>query len=335
MVFEQLVALPDKEGFAAMFAGLSHGTLLAAGGTNFPDKPIWEGGKKIWYDHIYALEKPGGSWKKLDQKLPHPLAYGVSVSYGDKLICIGGDSGNEPSKEVFAIEYLDGRAVITPLAQLPRPVTMACGALVGSTVYVAGGLGRQGATEAMETFYALDLSAQSSGWKPLPTWPGPGRHLSVAGSRDGAFYLFGGIELTLGEDGKPKPKVPYLSDAYRYLPGGGDNGEGRWEPLATAPRGLAAAPSPAIPLDGRGFAIPGGVDGSTNHIELSKVTSLPHHLFIYDAKGDSWRLLTEALPAGSSRVAAPAVAYDGGWAIVSGERAPCRRSPQVYLAKPR
>ena len=48
--WSKLPSLPDKEGFAAMFAGLSvdHGgeILLAAGGANFPDKKPWEGDRK-------------------------------------------------------------------------------------------------------------------------------------------------------------------------------------------------------------------------------------------------------------------------------------------------
>ncbi|HLU88819.1 MAG TPA: hypothetical protein VKZ51_03230, partial [Cyclobacteriaceae bacterium] len=45
-------AIPDKEGFAGMYAGVSNGVLIGAGGANFPDKKPWEGGEKVWYDHI-------------------------------------------------------------------------------------------------------------------------------------------------------------------------------------------------------------------------------------------------------------------------------------------
>ena len=41
----RLPSLPDPEGFASMFAGVSGGALLAAGGANFADKKPWDGGK--------------------------------------------------------------------------------------------------------------------------------------------------------------------------------------------------------------------------------------------------------------------------------------------------
>src|SRR4051794_14537917 len=54
--WKQLPSLPDAEGFAGSFAGVSNGALLVAGGTNFPGKKPWEGGAKVWYDTVYVLE---------------------------------------------------------------------------------------------------------------------------------------------------------------------------------------------------------------------------------------------------------------------------------------
>src|SRR4051794_9202194 len=42
-VWTQLPSLPDPEGFASAFAGVSHDALLVAGGANFPDKRPWDG----------------------------------------------------------------------------------------------------------------------------------------------------------------------------------------------------------------------------------------------------------------------------------------------------
>ena len=59
----KLPPLPDRHGFAGAFAGVSNGALLVAGGANFPDKAVWEGGKKFWSDKIFVLEKPDGEWR--------------------------------------------------------------------------------------------------------------------------------------------------------------------------------------------------------------------------------------------------------------------------------
>jgi hypothetical protein len=45
-----LPPLLNKEGVAGCFAGASHGSLLVAGGANFPGKKPWEGGAKVWHD---------------------------------------------------------------------------------------------------------------------------------------------------------------------------------------------------------------------------------------------------------------------------------------------
>ena len=90
--WEELPPLPDKEGFAGMFAGVSNDALLCIGGANFPDKMPWEAGVKKWYDRIYILEKNASSWKIADEKLVNPLGYGVSVTYKDKIILVGGNN---------------------------------------------------------------------------------------------------------------------------------------------------------------------------------------------------------------------------------------------------
>jgi len=79
LLWTQLPPLPDPEGFAGMFAGVSQGALIAAGGANFPDKKPWDGGAKRWYDTVFVLPPGGTNWT-VAGKLPRPLAYGVSIT---------------------------------------------------------------------------------------------------------------------------------------------------------------------------------------------------------------------------------------------------------------
>src|SRR5204862_492855 len=83
----------------------------------------------------------------------------------------------------------------SPLPPLPLPCANACGAVVGRTVYIAGGIETPTATEALHTFWALDLDAQKPIWRELDPWPGPARMLGVAGALDDSFYLFSGAAL--------------------------------------------------------------------------------------------------------------------------------------------
>ena len=102
--FAQITSLPGGEGWSGMYAGVSNGMLLCFGGVNFPDKRPWEGGKKKWYDDIYMLQE-GGNWIKLADKLPLPLGYGVSVSYKEKIIIIGGNNEFGYSDKVFEYKW--------------------------------------------------------------------------------------------------------------------------------------------------------------------------------------------------------------------------------------
>ena len=39
-----------------MFSGIVDDVLIVAGGCNFPDEPVAEGGKKRFYDGVYAYQ---------------------------------------------------------------------------------------------------------------------------------------------------------------------------------------------------------------------------------------------------------------------------------------
>src|SRR5690606_10734108 len=118
-----------REGFAGCFAGVSHGALLVAGGANFPGKRLWDGGKKVWYDTVFVLDQPAGKWKTAG-KLPRPLGYGVSVTHGDGVVCIGGSNAEGHYADVFRLEWKNGQLVTTTLPPLPKTVANACGAIV-------------------------------------------------------------------------------------------------------------------------------------------------------------------------------------------------------------
>lgn len=179
----QVMPLPDREGFAAMFAGVSDGALLVAGGANFPGKKPWEGGMKAWHDTVLVLEKPEGAWR-VAGKLPRPSGYGVSVTTPDGVLCVGGSDARRHSAGAFLLQWSDGKLRCRRMPPLPAPCANMCGVLVGRVVYVAGGTDSPLATNALRTFWAFDLSAKRPRWQALEPWPGPGRML--AGSVDAA-----------------------------------------------------------------------------------------------------------------------------------------------------
>ena len=153
----------------------------------------------------------------------------------------------------FRLEWKQGKLITTILPPLPLPVSFGCGALVGDTLYVAGGQDSPDATSALKKVFALDLAGAPSKWREIEPWPGPARILAVPASFDGAFWLMGGAELRLGDGGKSARW--YLKDAYRYDPGKG------WKRVADMPHAVVAAPSPA-PATAHGPVILGGDEGT-------------------------------------------------------------------------
>ncbi len=159
--FSKLPSLPDREGFAGAFAGVAGDTLIVAGGANFPDKKPWEGGKKVWYDTVFALEETNGAWKVVG-KLPRPLGYGVSVTTKAGVVCAGGSDAEKHHAEVFLLSLQHGRLEVTNLPRLPVPLANGAGALVGETLFIFGGSEQPGEQSALKRLFALDLQGRPS-----------------------------------------------------------------------------------------------------------------------------------------------------------------------------
>lgn len=317
----KLPPLPDKEGFASSFAGVSNGALLVAGGANFLGKKPWEGGKKVWYDTVFVLKKPDGKWR-VAGKLPRPLGYGVSVTHGNGIVCVGGSDGERHYANTFRLEWKDGKLVSAGLPALPKPLANTCGARVGDNLYVAGGQEKPDASATSQAVYRIDLTAAEPAWVEVETCPGGGRMLAVATGFDGAFWLVGGVDLVAGKSGSPERK--YLKDAYRYDPGKG------WSRIADMPHPVAAAPSPA-PTDDSGFYILGGDDGSQVGVAPDKHRGFNKIVLRYDSRTDKWIETGQvALP----RVTVPCVAWGKSWVLPSGEARPGVRSPDVMCFTP-
>ena len=135
----RLPSLPDTAGLAGSFAGISNGVLIVAGGTNFPNKPPEEGGAKVWYDDVYVLERPTVEWHAVG-KLPRPLGYGVSATFNNSIVCVGGSDQIRHYADAFRLEWKNGGLTRTTLPSLPRPIANACGAVVGNSLFIAGGI---------------------------------------------------------------------------------------------------------------------------------------------------------------------------------------------------
>lgn len=330
LTWEQLPAIPDKEGFAGSYGGVAGGALVVAGGSNFPGKRPWEGGTKIWYDTLYTLEPGAKEWREAG-RLPRAGGYGVSFPWKDGFVMVGGGDATEHFDAAwFVTREKDGKFKFSALPKMPRPLSCQAGAIIRGIVYIAGGLTvpEADASEAANVFYCLDLNNPAAGWKELPPCPGGGRFLATAGvivtATGPAFYLFGGTRLVPDDAGKPVRE--YLRDAWSF------HSELGWKQLADLPRASVAPPSPAMPVGQTHLFVLGGDDGMQRHLAGARQAAhkgFPRDVLAYHSITDTW---TRAGEVPFSLVTTTMVPWNGGFVVTGGERMPGTRSPEVWKA---
>ncbi|MBN9522473.1 TSUP family transporter [bacterium] len=309
--WEKLPPLPDREGFAGSFAGVSGDALLVAGGANFPGQKPWEGGAKAWTDAVFVLDAPAGEWKNAGT-LPRPLGYGASATYRGSIACAGGSDATRHYADAFRLEWKDGRLHTSPLPPLPKAVANGGGALVGDVLYVVGG---QDAPDglASKAVFSLDLSAAEPRWVTAPDLPAS-RILATAAAFDETLYVVGGAELVRDGD---RVTRRYLRDGYRLDAAG-------WKQIADLPHPVVAAPAL---LHRTGFDLLGGDDGTQLHTPPDRHPGFSRMVLRYDAAVDRWAPAGE-VPA--PRVTVPCVRWRDRWVVPSGEARPGVRSPEVW-----
>lgn len=321
--WEKLAPLPDKEGFASPFAGVIAGKLVVAGGANFPDKKPWDGGVKVWHDSIFILDHPKADWKNAG-KLPNPLAYGISVTLKEGMLCIGGSDSKQHYADCFLIAFENNQLKFIPYPSLPKPCASMCGMKIGEMVYLAGGTNAPDSAKALHNFWCLNLNDLKAGWKVLEPWPGSGRMLSVCASDGENFYLFSGAALSLNAMGKVDRS--YLSDAFIFNPKDG------WKKLPPMPRPCVAAPSPAIFNKGS-IQLLSGDDGKLVNFEPKQShPGFPKSSLVYDSQSNSW---AKELPFHLSRATAPLTSWQGLNVLISGEVRPGIRTPEIWSMRQR
>lgn len=319
ITFDRLPELPQASG--GQMAGVSNGALLVIGGSYF-NVPVWDGGTKLWLDTVYALEPNATEWK-LAGRLAHPLAYGGAVTMDDGVIVIGGSDGVRHYAEVFRLRYVNGRLEQTALPALPQGLANFGAALLGKTIYVAGGQSAPTSTEAMKILWSLDLNASEPKWKTLEPLPGAARILPVVAAQDGAVFVISGAELSASAEGKAVRR--YLTDGWRWQP---DKG---WSRIADAPSAVVAAP--AHPLGQSHIAVFSGDDGANAQRIFELKDNHPgfrRDVLAYHTITDTWTKLG-ALP--MSLVTTAAALWQGEIVISGGEDRPGHRSAQVLTAR--
>lgn len=314
---------PDNAAFSmgvsAMYAGVIGQNLVIAGGANFPDVPAVDGGAKAFYDEIYAFD--GGEWK-LCGMLPFKSAYGVAVSYGGRMILIGGASEAGAHEKVFGLG-LDGcEYVFEALPDFPAKLEQAAGTVLGTKVYVVGGLADGVGSDRM---YCLDFENISGGWTKCADLPEPMVQPAIAAD-GGILYVWGGLN----------PIANAVSDkGYSY-----DPSEGKWEELPGIPDGGTMLGGCALTVsEGRIVCLAGVnrqvfTDAITKPFDRREYMSRPVEAYrfrttvwVFDVKTNSWELVDDSRT--TARAGAGLVKAGDKVYVIGGELKPGIRTPDV------
>lgn len=310
-----------------MYAGISDGQVILAGGSNFPVPPR-AGGRKVLSRQILVRAvdaKPRDGWTVAAETLASGRAEGAAVSTEVGVVLLGGQGESGPAADAHLLRWDASLGAVRTrtLPPLPAPGVSPTAVYWKGRIFVAGGE-RKG--RGSNGFWSLDLAAALRGepagqWQALPSWPGPARFgavlavLAVNGHEQ--LFLFGGRIVS----GSPA-QTDYLNDAYRY-----DPAAAKWSVLAPMPHRTVLAG--AFRPDGSHLALFGGSDGHDLQriAELGERYRLPDHITVYDAHSDRWSD-GGRMPLG---VAAAAVVDLGrGWLVAGGEYSPGLRTPRVY-----
>ncbi len=196
------LAVSGTEGVSGAFAGRVNGKVLVAGGCNFPNTPLVEGGQKVFYRDVFLLD--GGKWQPVGN-LMQPVAYGASVTTPQGLVCLGGTpDGLHSQREGYLLSLAEDNFLrITPTVPLPIGLHDFTASYGDGYIYLAAGL-----HDTVPSHKAYRLAwPNGTRWEELPDVPGlsriqPSSAVQNSG-RGNCFYLFGGYDpdscLVLGE----------------------------------------------------------------------------------------------------------------------------------------
>ena len=291
-----LPPIPDAayaKGVSAPFCGFLDGRLIVAGGANFPEKSLLEGGPKRVYRDIWALS--GDAWTRIGL-LPDSTAYGATFALPGRLILAGGSVCGETSDRVYEL-LADG--TLNALEPLPFPLEQAAPAILDGTLYLAGGssvlscadgqweeiaplpepltqpvaYARDGKLFVWGGFNPVSLKAPSEGfcldletleWADAPAIPDGGTFVGSTGAvlPDGRLIVVGGVNKSVFEKAlrnTPEDRIPYLSmgsSEYRFRSAVYAFDGTSWTRIADLPQ--AALAGPGVAVNGSTVYVSGG-----------------------------------------------------------------------------
>ena len=321
MKVTELKSIPDAayaKGVSAPFCGVVGDALVVAGGANFPDKSLLEGGAKRVYADIWA--HTDGEWAHVGV-LPDSTAYGATFAVDGALVLAGGNVCGVTTDKVYELTLQDGAAVLRALPPLPEPMEQCGWTRDGDRLYLVGGVG----TTAV---YACTIGEYV--WTRLADLPEP-LVQPVAFASGGSLHVWGGFN----------PETLEVSDKGLVI--SSEVEKSLWREAPSIPDGGTFVGATGVTLpDGR-LAVVGGVNRAifaralhnTPEDRIPYLSKEPAEyqfrqaVYAFDPASGAWTLLG-ADPACALAGPGVAVRPAGGLYVAGGELKPGVRSPRIF-----
>ena len=179
--------------------------------------------KKAW---ALNLKNEAAGWIQLPHFPGAARQEMNGISVHNKIYLWGGFSDSEPYcyKTGYRLERTGGEWSWHPLPDMPYPGSAGSGAVIGSKIFLVGGMDYDAQryyvstdrTGEVKRFGArlsvFDTAAESKGWKTLKPCPGTPRMMSAMAASDGQLYLMGGYAVD------DKGGAHNVGDSWRYDP---------------------------------------------------------------------------------------------------------------------
>lgn len=310
------------KGISAPFCGSLDGQVITAGGANFPEKPVVEGGLKKFYKDIFSISQ-NGEWRAIGE-LPTALAYGCTFSLEDRVIFAGGSNLEGTVDSVYSISINNGKASVENLDALPVKIDQAGFTNIGNSLYIAGGVanGVPSSSVINGTFDGKNVI-----WKEISRLPEP-MVQPVVFVNGKSLYVWGGCNPATGD---------VISKGYML-----DMESGEWKDVASVPENGTFTGSAISVVNNRAY-----VTGGVNKEVFSKgiramgdekkayMTMPPanyrfnRHIWEFDPSAESWKSLGEC---GKTALAgAGMIAIGNKLYIIGGEIKPGVRTPESWI----
>ncbi|NQX01396.1 sodium/solute symporter [bacterium] len=285
-----------KSGGLPGLPGFSQGGLVGKLG-NFliaaaaPQTPRSDGTLSIW---TCPLSLETGSLKSWQESTVTVPAWAASARWEERLIVAGGMQDGKPVSSMSVLSVDDsGTVKAERLPDLPQPLAGAGAAMIGSTLYVFGGVSSIEPAVFEKKLWKLDFTdgipAQS--WREGEGFPNAPRAFFAVTAQYGMLGVFGGIEPGLRVSRETWVYRPAPIEATRYI---------GWKRVSDLPHPSARAS--AVALGQASVMLAGGIQAETvDRIPpVNAATRQDERPWLYHTVTDAWCAFDKPLPASDS-----------------------------------